>query len=243
MSMLGDDGMGNEDGISALCKDLSEQFVNRINEYLKRTKEAIMTYANAETDKAVKKSYKEFGIYESNEIRRIFRNAVDKWYGSYTPTLYDRQGNTDSGTGGLYEILDIKFDARGMVLIDSLTFDDIYNPSNLHPDRRGGSLYEKVFVQGWHGGAETISSEKAPIYGEHPNDGVPYYRTPHPYYSHWGGEAYRSESVYDMVQTELSIAEDTYIQSKFEEIVHKNNDKAVEEICSQIDSICSSIPF
>ena len=54
---------------------------------------------------------------------------------------------------------------------------DIYDPDQITRDRKGfGSLFETVFIQGYHGGAMSISSG-ADIWGAHPHPGVAYWRT------------------------------------------------------------------
>ena len=36
----------------------------------------------------------EYGAYEKEKITEVFQNAVTKFYNAYTPTLYEREGDT-----------------------------------------------------------------------------------------------------------------------------------------------------
>lgn len=210
-------------------KDLSKELQERINIYNEKLKTLVLDDLNKETDKAKEKSYREFGVYQKAEIRRLFNEAVKKWYDSYEPKIYHREY-------GLYKVLDFSTseDKYGMVSTRSQMYDELYNSSLMPTGRNGYDLFEKVFIEGWHGGAESIAQEKEEQWGVHPNPGVPYYRTPHPKYNMWGNEAEQTESVYSIAAELISVAEKTTLHDKLDEIAHKNNDEAVEIINGRI---------
>lgn len=119
---------------------------------------------------AVEAARKEFLFSLEDKVQTIFNSVVQDYYASYTPTFYDRNES-------LYNLL------QTSVKGDSLRI--WFDPGAITPFRSGytgeDGLYDQVFRHGWHGGAGS---------GEgHPAPGRPYWRTPVPYYSHWGREA------------------------------------------------------
>lgn len=119
--------------------------------------------------------------------RELFVKVLDEWYRDYTPKYYRRRYS-------LYDAVESEIDDTGW----SLWFDDEkvgeYRRSdgstyNMTTSGHGGygvedRLFIKAFMEGWHGGAK--SGRK------HPSPGVPYWRMPEPYYSHWGRPAKRT---------------------------------------------------
>ena len=113
----------------------------------------------------------------------IYQNAVDKWYSSYWPRLYRRKGS-------LYDLMEIDTD------IDNTSLEYTFSDSNMTKDRHGGSLFDKVFVHGWHGGAyagDTIS-----------------YRRPAPWYWEWGSVAVKTPSAYFLFEKSKKEIEEKY---------------------------------
>ena len=147
------------------------------------------------------KIYKEFGVYQQGLIKQIFNEAVDNFYSSYNPEIYERQFD-------LYNVLSLRLNNYGEVIND--TYEEFFDPTDMHPDRRGHyhwdgaggfeSLFDLTFMSGYHGGA--ADSED----GTHPLTGIPYYRTPHPYYSHWGESAVHSIAPFIHFKTMLDEA-------------------------------------
>lgn len=212
-----------------------------IEEILDDIKKAAVIYAEEvekivgeEMKDAENKTYSEFGTYQERVITKIFNDAVNQFYADYNPQYYHR-------TKGLFDVLDIKFDSRGVVLIGEYG-DLLYNPDRLHTDRNGGSLFDKVFKEGWHGGAETISSDKVAIWGTHPDDGIPYYRTPVPYYTHWGERAIQTESPYSIVFRTIEDAATTEtLQDQLQRLLDKNTKDAVNKSMRRIKELQKKI--
>lgn len=205
----------------------------------------------------------EYGAYEKEKITEVFQNAVTKFYNAYTPTLYEREGDTGSQTGGLYDMLSIAIDDEGRVILKTLS--DIIDKDAAPTDRKDHSLYEKVFLGGWHGGAASISKRKEKKWGQHPSPntsytladgssltGTPYYRTAgwvtlskgqrvwHKWGA-WGRKAERSTAPYKILKTDLQTALDGEMYQKLKEIGTKHNNaffkKASERIQESIKDI------
>lgn len=215
---------------------------SNIHKLAERTLEAL----NKETLEAMDNAYKEFGEYQQSKIRQIFNEAVDTFYSSYTPNSYDR-------TYGLYDVLDMKLNDKGVVNTEDPTYMDLFNPDKLHTDRSGNSLFNKVFIEGYHGGAENISGTKSDIWGAHPSPGNPYYRAPgwvkYPgeikkkwhKYGKWGRRSVQTASPYKIFSHELSAAEATEIFDNFKEISQRHNDAAVDRVKRDIPKLQAEI--
>ena len=98
--------------------------------------------------------------------------GVNEFYGTYDPKLYGR-------TGGLKT-----FAKPEIVGNEDFVF-------QFGPEYGQGSysvgleyIFIKIFMLGWHGGADSGLG--------HPASGIPYYRTPYPYYNRWGRQAIKS---------------------------------------------------
>ena len=150
---------------------------------------------------------KEFSDWQRYEVQQMFKESVDEFYHAYVPSVYPRQGN--EGSGGLYELLSSNVTGNdGLLVFNAPNYDELYDPSKMHPGRGGyDGLYQKVFVEGWHGGAEGIASEKVAKYGAHPSPGTPYYRKPVPYYKRWGRPAVQTKSAYDIMKEKMNEAD------------------------------------
>lgn len=170
------------------------------------------------------RALREFGAYQQSKLAALFSEAVQEFYAAYTPSLYSRQY-------GLYETLDLKIDSDGTVLYDTAI--DLVDASKMHGDRNGGDLFRKVFEQGWHGGAESGPDGETGK-DDHPSPGTPYYRTPHPYYRHWGQKAIQTESPLDILQRKLDHAEGGEMFSTFKQIFNKYRDESDELVRSKI---------
>jgi len=182
--------------------------VSRYHAYMK----ACEKYANEQFAKEDLITLKEIAKYQNAEITRIFNEVINEFYSSYTPALYDRQY-------GLYDLLDLPSDSQYFTY-DSI--DDLVNPDKLHGDRSGGSLYHKIFEEGWHGGAESGP--------KHPSPGTPRYRIPPPNYPRWGRIAKQTTPPYDRFYDELANAETSYLIDRITEISVEHNDIVVNRV-------------
>lgn len=203
--------------------------------------ERILKLMDEETHKAVEEAYREFGDYQSQKIRQIFTDAVDRFYSAYHPMLYER-------TGSLYDVLNLRKNSEGMAILDPPHFDRLFDPSAMSP-----FLYETVFKEGWHGGAKSIASGKADVWGAHPSPGTPYYRrggwVKYPNsskkkwhrYGKWGRVAKHSKAPYVMISDELQDTMGGEMFSVFKELVHKHNEDAMEIVRSRIPSIQAEV--
>ncbi len=219
--------MGKYDQITSVCDGI----LDTIHKLAAETLEEL----NEETHKACKNAYAEFGTYQQTRVTDIFNNAVDAFYSSYTPKEYER-------TYGLYNVLDIKKDDSGRVILDDPDYMTLFDRTKLHNDRSGNSLFDKVFMEGFHGGAESIAAGKSEIWGVHPAVGTPYYRrggwvkysnvTKKKWhkYGKWGVKAVKTESPYNMVISDLDKSVQSDMINAFKEISQKHNDEAVARV-------------
>ena len=197
-------------------------FFSSIEAAAKVYRESLFKVAKEEADKAVETTYTEFGQYQAQIITKIFNDAVNQFYADYKPIPggYTRQY-------GLRDVLDIAYDHSGVVITghdNRLLFDE----NEMHRDRKGGDLFHKVFMEGWHGGAESSRN------GDHPEPGIPYYRTPVDSYRYWGGKAVRTESPYHIINEALEVAEVPSMTAQLQSILDKNAKIAEMEIVKKI---------
>lgn len=131
--------------------------------------------------KAYQDAYADFFKLVETKLKEMYKEAAEKFYGSYDPIYYDRRGSLKNLliTEVEYDSFSGEFDEKGIT------------------NRNDGSLYDQVFKQGYHGGAS-----KGPY---HPNDGTPWFRTQHPSKNEkrpwWRWSRYsapKTESTYDM---------------------------------------------
>ena len=132
----------------------------------------------------------------------------------------------------LYNLLNIPFDTWGRVAYSS--YEDLIDESQMTVDRHGHSLYNKVFKQGWHGGAEG---------GEgHPRPGVPYWRTPEGQYYNWGRRARRARiSPYDRFVEQLRETSRTELQTDYREIYTRHADEATARTQQRLPALVTEI--
>lgn len=192
--------------VSQVKNAIHKQFV-RDSE---RTKRLVMQAA----DHANKQMNNEFKTYRDKRIQEIFKEAIDHFYDDYTPMYY-----TDR-TGSLYDVMDLKYRDGHVVRMD-------YNVGRMSGYRSGyngeDGLFTDVFMHGWHGGADHISADKAALFGQHPNEGVPYWRTPPPKFPRWGRPAAVAEiSPYEEIEEKLTDADDTEFPDKANEIFNRH---------------------
>ena len=201
---------------------IATEMKNRVDRFVQELKKE----ADELTEKTMETVITEYSEYQEDEITTIFNDAVTAFYNDYSPGLYTREGNVSSQSGGLYSILEFKRDTDGSLLYDTThDIEDILNSDNMHSDRSGGSLYNKVFVQGWHGGAESGP--------DHPNSGTPYYREPHPYYTRWGNPAAKSTSPYSAISENLAKSNGRF-DTKYNDILKKHNKELVDAIQTEV---------
>lgn len=222
--------------------DISDfgSYASRIQRGFDTLIDRVKDVAKEEFDKENKLAYKEFGEIQKEIIERIYRESVDTFYESYDPERYRR-------TKSLYNVLDIKLDAdTGMVISDDPTYEDLYDESKMVTGRGGQSLYQTVFVQGYHGGAASISGAKADVWGTHPSTGTPYYRrggwVKYPgttgrkfhRYGKWGRQAVKTKSIYQMMIEDLGSAEAGEIFSEFKQCMDGHADIAAKRVNERI---------
>lgn len=168
--------------------------------------------AENEINKAIKKSYSELFEKVEKDVYEIFRGAISEFYSDYDPEYYYRNDS-------LYNLM-----------LTRRTDDSLkiwFDPWRMTSFRNGYSgedgLYDQVFRKGWHGGAGSISEDKAEQYGAHPEPGRPYWRKPIPYYTYWGRPAEISDlAPLKNIQTKVAEYSKTTMQSDFQKILANN---------------------
>lgn len=228
--------MSNYDEIDAAC--------DRIIQGLELLADRVLEQMNIETEKAVDLSYQEYGEYETELITNVFTGAVQSFYDSYSPKEYQR-------SYGLFDVLDIKRDEHGLAIYEAPNYDELYDGEKMHSGRSGNDLYELVFKEGYHGGAKDIG-DGADVWGAHPSPGTPYYRkgglVKYPginkrrwhKYGKWGRPAVKSKSAYKLISETLN-SEEPMMDAKFEEIVHQNNNAAMDSVKKKIPELKAQI--
>lgn len=187
---------------SEIERYLQKNYIEKIE------KKLIPVYNNA---------YGDFLDVVESKIRKIHETAIDEFYMSYNPLFYKER------RGSLYDTLVIKRNGN------ELSWD--FEPSVMkYRDGSGGrenDLFDTVFVQGYHGGSMYDNKK-----GLHPKPGVPYWRTPEPYYRYWGRPAEIAEiSPLERFNEKIHIYENNgEYQRDFDNTVGKKVDKAIENL-------------
>ena len=237
--------------------------VNEITDKLHRLADRTLQALNEETAKAMTEANKEFGLYQQQKIEQIFDEAVTRFYNDYLPSQYVRSGSTSELSGGLYDVLNMPLDESGIVVYNK--YEELLDGSKMsiqvNPSRRAAiydidglrmALFEQTFMEGWHGGAKTISSRKSDKWGAHPAPGTPYYRAPGRIrtenggskwhrWGKWGKRATRTTAPFTIFSKNLSAAEGAEIFEKFKEISQRHNDTAVQKVQSDIPKFKAEI--
>ena len=146
--------------ISATIEEMGSVVTEELQKYLRNV---------------VKETQNEYRSFQQQLIKDTFNDSISSFYGAYSPKKYKRHGNTSSHTGGLYDLINLD-DGRDYQFFED-DYSDIYSEANMHDGRKGyNGLFELVFVEGYHGGAKSISGSKAKVWGSHPSPGTPYWR-------------------------------------------------------------------
>ena len=200
-----------------------------LNNALDTLVEKLVVIANNELDIADENAYREYGPIEKAKIKEIFDQAVDEFYDSYSPQYYDRNRS-------LYNILDIQEDEYGMAATEAAGYTDLFNEDNMTKvtkARDGSSLYDLVFMQGWHGGATGTDRNGMSV-------SSPHYRTPYPGdsslkkgYIRWGRQAARSTAPAKVFSRRYEAADSGELQQIFDSLVDKHWALAEERITEQ----------
>lgn len=185
-------------------------------------------------DDANKAALEEFGEYQPKRIRELFKEAVEAWYGGYSPDLYERQGS--GGSGGLFDILNISYDESNPVEYEPV--DLLYDEDAL-TGRGGYNLFETVFKEGYHGGAKS-----GPY---HPSGGTPYWRKLAPEYvkesgpkwmqkpwQRWSQPAESSESADSLFRASIALEEPVW-KLELQELVDKHSEVAMNDMRDNIE--------
>ena len=189
-----------------------KKWLENYDKAVEAANEKIAAYATSELKKTNAKIQKQFGAYQKELIRDLFKESVTEFYNAYTPSLYDREGNVGSREGGLYDLLDddmfriVGMDNGGIIEYNSQNgVYDLVTPVLL--GREGVNIFNTVFKEGYHGGAKG-----------NPDSNGYCYRFPDPYYTNWGDEAYPSDPPADIFEHKWISAEDGEMAVKFKEL-------------------------
>ena len=128
--------------------------------------------------KKVEEINKKYPKKYKQELEFIGDYVITDWYSAYDPIYYDRLGR-------LYDAYKVE--------LNGLNYEVIFDSSLI-----GGNdlIFENSFMSGYHGGSSKGKN--------HPAPGIPYWRTPHPFYSEWGRPALRSFSPYTRMVSEMN---------------------------------------
>ena len=210
-----------------------EQVTKMIYDVYMKYKKKVERVCENEFSKEIIKTYREIITWHSERIQDIFNDAVDTFYSSYEPNLYNRRGDPSSHSGGLYELLSIRTDEDGTGILMGKNYMGLFDESRMHGDRHGGSLFNKVFVEGWHGGAESGQG--------HPKPGTPYWRSPAPDYTKWykpAKRAKKNERAYSIIVKKLNDmergGENSEVDQKYYDVSKKHFDVAIQKIIKKI---------
>lgn len=164
-----------------------------------RTIKEVTNVMNNAKNKLKKMNEKYPEMYK-NELEKIARSVMIRWYSSYHPYYYDRQMElwnhawriTLNGTEYKVEF--------GYELMDSIYHQDVE------------IVFNNSFVNGYHGGSF------------HDRGNIPYWRTPYPEFTSKGRPAIRSFSPYSKMMSEMKkkIKElDIKKQNEFNSIINR----------------------
>lgn len=177
-------------------KSLSSQF----SDFQKIVKKKIEKDLVELNKKTLEKTFPKFVKEIDKEVKNRYELSVDKFYQSYSPLYYHRRGS-------LYDLLVTNYDK--LKLEYSWEFDPnkiLYTGSNSASYSHGeDGLYSTVFRGGYHGGAY--------------HNGSFYWRTPYPYFTHWGQPAaYEQISILEDFQNRIHKYETGKMKKDFKRI-------------------------
>ena len=203
----------------------------------------LITEYNKAMDDADKEAEYEFAKWQSEFLKDTFNKAITKFYSAYPgggaePKKYKRQGSMSSETGGLYDLFELSnVNDSGAKLDFEDDYHDVYSEAKMHSGRKGyNGLFQLVFVEGYHGGARTISPGKAKVWGKHPPGDDPYWRRRgfvrvlgrmHDY-GKWGSPAAKSTPPKQLVQSGMADAFPEML-SEWNRVRKEYEDKKFEE--------------
>lgn len=153
-----------------------------------------------------KQIHKELDKKYTKDLTRITNRAIDAFYSAYKPKYYKR-----------------KYSLRYMYKIESKNGKVSMNFGGKYTTAKHGHggkildneyIFNLSFIEGWHGGAKDIRPDKIERWGEHPETGIPYWRTPpmpweddngemQPPYTEWGIRAFNSKSPNEIIDEKL----------------------------------------
>ena len=172
--------------------------------------------------------FQEFGEYQQAKVEELFRSAVDQFYAAYSPTYYDRNLS-------LYNALEFEPDEYGIV-DEQIDNDSLFSYSGVSSFERGGGsggLFERVFMDGWHGGATGTDWR-----GE--TRTTPSYRTPYGFYYNWGKEAVHTESPHDIAMRKIRGAE-SMMDYEFEKIADRYTEVLTDKLTIAANRIADEV--
>lgn len=91
-------------------------------------------------EQAYNKALKLYVPLLKEELEKAYVEAATAWYNAYTPKLYRRNYS-------IKNMFDVQWDGS------TNNFGYTYLSERMTKGKNGYSLYEPVFIQGWHGGA------------------------------------------------------------------------------------------
>lgn len=168
------------------------------------------SYADARTSEVEAEILREFGVFQKKKLEEFFRNSVREFYADYTPHFYGRKL-------GLYQTMDIQFNEDGYVDDDDVG--SLYDASKMHSGRggySGAALFEKTFVEGYHGGAESGPG--------HPSPGTPYYR----WHCEWTRPAIKTTSPKELFENSVDGLGGTVMDTRLKIIAESWNNKVLK---------------
>ena len=118
------------------------------------------------------------------DITKLIKRAIDDFYHTYKPKYYKRKYS-----------LKYMFRVNG-TRDGSLEIEYGGELSYAHHHESNDTIFDVVFVQGYHGGS--------PYGVDRPAPGIPYWRTPYPHFTEWGIQAKPDKSPMDRKTEKLN---------------------------------------